>query len=183
MEENHMTEKNQLHTIGSSLELLRSSEMNFLAAMQPLTQTQKAAVAIQLSRLAIHYYRPDFTEGQAKALMQDMVEDLSEFRPDQIENAIRDWRRDPEKRFFPRAAELAQIIRASCKRSSEIGDRARAVVEFGESRPIGWEYLRKQFWKPHWQVSDLDRARDPERRARYEKWVARQQADDAKGTT
>jgi hypothetical protein len=105
--------------------------------------------------------------------MQDMVEDLSEFGPDEIENAIRDWRRDPQKRFFPRAAELAQIVRAERKHRRETGDGRPAVPEFGESRPLGWEYTPRKFWKPHWRVSDLDKARDPARRARYDRWVER----------
>ncbi len=129
-------------------------------------------MAALLSRLAIHYYRPDFTEDQAKALMADMVDDLSAFGVDEIESAIRDWRRDPQHRFFPRAAELGQIIRAGRKHERDIEYRKRVVPEFGESRPFYWEYLPQKFWKAHWQVSDLDTARDPERRARYDAWVS-----------
>ena len=174
----HMMERNKMHTINSLPVPPPSSATNLPAA---LTQQQKATVALQLSRLAIHYYRPDFTESQAKSLVADMVEDLSEFRPDEIENAIRDWRRDPEKRFFPRAAELAQIVRAIRKQRRETGDGTRAVPEFGEARPFGWEYTPRQFWKPHWRVSDLDSARDPTRRARYDGWIARKEAGDGKG--
>lgn len=55
------------------------------------------------------------------------------------------------------------------------------MAEFGESRPIMWEYLRKRFWHRHWKVEDLDNARDPKRRAEYERWLFNVKAGKVKG--
>src|SRR3954466_2645273 len=67
IEQNHRP-----HTINSSLALQRSSESNSRKDPQ-----KTATIALLLSRLAVHFYRPDFTEGQARSMIGDMVGDLS----------------------------------------------------------------------------------------------------------
>lgn len=108
-----------------------------------------------LAALAVHYYRPDFTPGQAKSLIGDMVEDLAEFTVPEIEVAIRGWRKDASKRFFPRGAELAELIRADRKHRRTIGRTGVAVSEFGDSRPIMWWLQQRKFWKPHWREDEI----------------------------
>lgn len=63
-------------------------------------------VATSLMRLQAHYWRPDFTEAQARELYVDFIEDLGELPPDILDEAIRQYRRDPEARFFPRPGDL-----------------------------------------------------------------------------
>lgn len=63
-------------------------------------------VATALLRLQAHYWRPDFTPAQAKELYADFIEDLSDLPPDILDEAIRQYRRDPERKFFPRPGEI-----------------------------------------------------------------------------
>jgi hypothetical protein len=92
-------------TKNSSLPQLQSSRTPVRMEAQ-----SRATVTMLLSRLAIHYYRPDFTEGQAKCLIQDMLEDLDTFSVREVELAIKTYRQNAENRFFPRGADLRKII-------------------------------------------------------------------------
>lgn len=133
-----------------------------------------------LMGLAVHFYRPDFTEGQARVLIRDMLEDLGEFTTPQVEAAIKQYRRDPSSRFFPTSGQLRKL--ASQARSEEReAARHRINLEFGDNRPLDWEYHRTRFWEKHWSAADLDKARDPDRRARYDAWLAKVKAGDVKG--
>lgn len=128
-----------------------------------------------LSRLAVHYYRPDFSEAQAKSLIADMLQDLEGFGVHEIEQAILDYRRDPKMKFFPRAADLRE--RAGAARRDMRPDRFGAGgIEFGESRPNGWEFLPKALWQSNWRADDLLKAADPLRHERYLQWFDRVQA-------
>lgn len=136
-----------------------------------------------LTRLAVSYYRPDFTEGQALILIQDMLEDLAEFKLPEIEVAIRKYRREAQNKFFPRGADLRAIIQADkLERFRPVGDaKPYRQPEFGEGRPAMWEYQPKRFWKAHWRVEDLDAACDPDRRKNYDQWLAAVKAEKVKG--
>lgn len=161
-------ETDQPHTIISLAERKRQSET-------PYDPQKRAATILMLARLSSHYYRPDFSQGQATLLVEDMADDLSEFTFAEIENAIRDYRRDNANKFYPRSGDLIALIQGKRKaRATDAaqGDKGPVRFEFGDSRPLAWEYLRKQFWKPHWSADDLNIARDPQRRARYDLWLA-----------
>jgi len=131
-----------------------------------------------LSRLAVHYYRPDFTQSQSHLLIEDMLEDLQAYPVAEVEVAIRTYRLDASQKFFPRAASLIAIIDAERRHRAQV-NKPRAQAEFGDSRPCDWEYTRKQFWEPHWHADDLNRATDPDRRKRYDAWLAKKESSDA----
>lgn len=172
-----MASANNLHTINSSLPQLRSSGRNW-------SPQERAAIVLALSRLAISYYRPDFTEGQAKVQIQDMLHDMDSYPASDVNTAIVRWRNDPQKRFFPRGAELGELARQEVKHRREIGDGKAVYSEWGElqhSRPAMWEYQPKRFWKAEWRVSDLDNARDPDRRKNYDIWLKAVKAGKVKG--
>lgn len=78
-------------------------------------------VATSLLRLQAHYWRPDFTPAQAKELYADYIEDLSELPPDILDEAIREYRRNPEARFFPRTGELLGLA------AKNLEERRRAI--------------------------------------------------------
>lgn len=121
-------------------------------------------IAVLLTRLAVHYYRPDFTEGQAKSLIRDMVEDLSMFGIGEIEASIKAYRRNAENRFFPTSGQLREPILAARKDTRDaarISDRP-----LSESRPLLWWYLSKRLWKAHWLESDIPQHARPA----YEAW-------------
>lgn len=119
-----------------------------------------------LLRLAISYYRPNFTEGQAKLLVKDMVNDLDRYHVSEIEVAIQKYRRDAANKYFPRSGQLIELIEADRK------DRRAAVREThkrdcipagpdgiaypdGKYRPLMWWHLSKQLWKPHWREAEV----------------------------
>lgn len=135
-----------------------------------------------LMNLAVHFYRPDFTEGQARLLIRDMLDDVEGCTPQHLDAAAKQWRRNPANKFFPTSGQfrkLAYEAREEERRNTEYEARGGRKFEFGDSRPFGWEYHQKRFWKPHWKVSDLNTACDPDRRARYDAWLARKESSDA----
>ena len=51
--------------------------------------------AVCLGRLALHYWRPDFTAEQAKLLYQDFISDLAGVTAEELNEACGEWRRGP----------------------------------------------------------------------------------------
>lgn len=94
-----------LHTI-SFLPVFRDT-----SPASPPNPEKAKQVAILLAKLAVHYYRPDFTEAAAQSLIGDMVEDLHKFPIVDTEQAIKQYRRDPKNRFFPNSGQLIAILR------------------------------------------------------------------------
>jgi len=68
-------------------------------------------VAAALSRLALHYWRPDFSPSQVKLLLQDFLHDLEHYSPRDIEYACESYRRDPANKFFPTPGALLGILK------------------------------------------------------------------------
>jgi len=109
---------------------------------------------VLLAKLAVHYYRPDFTEGQAKSLISDMVHDLVEFDVPEVELAIREYRQDAHNRFFPTSGALRAPILAGRKERAEAEKISRKPLP-NDTRPIMWWCLPEVLWKPHWHESDI----------------------------
>lgn len=111
-----------------------------------------------LMSLSVHYYRPDFTEGQARVLIRDMLEDLAEFTPEQVDAAIRAYRRDPKSKFFPTSGQLREKA-AECRKeqieNARTSGKRKAIPEFGDSRPILWWTQMPYLWRPHWKEADI----------------------------
>jgi hypothetical protein len=59
----------------------------------------------------MHYWRPDFTPEQMRYLMADYLEDLGHIEPERVEAACRQWRRNPENKFFPKIGELLELLK------------------------------------------------------------------------
>lgn len=147
----------QLHTISSSLPQNRSSEKSS-------APSERAKIMLCLSKLAVHYYRPDFTEGQAKVLITDMVNDLSDYRFDEIEIAARDYRKDAENKFFPRSGQLINLVtaerrerrlaREAGRKRGPSGPDLRAYPD-GLSRPLMWWMKPRKLWKPSWREAEV----------------------------
>lgn len=111
---------------------------------------------------------------QARLLISDYLEDLAEFTIEQLQRAVVDYRRDGKNKFFPKIGELRDLI--SPPRETQWHPPGytgrKAMLEFGDPRPLCWEMRPRRLWAKHWRVEDLDLARDPDRKARYLKWVA-----------
>lgn len=68
-------------------------------------------IAAILTKLALHYWRPDFSPTQARHLLDDFLTDLSGFTPAQIGSACALYRRNGENRFFPTPGQLLELLR------------------------------------------------------------------------
>lgn len=83
---------------------------------QALSKPQRSSaeetkrISATLSRLALHYWRPDFTPAQANLLLGDYLEDLRGKTALEVESACREYRLGHENKFFPRSAQLLEII-------------------------------------------------------------------------
>lgn len=109
-------------------------------------------VTALLMKLSVHYYRPDFTEGQARSLIKDFLEDLAEFRVAEIENAILAYRRNAENQFFPKPAQLRELIYADRKEERE---RTRYAGKAPLTRPLQWWLQPRALWRPDWRDSEI----------------------------
>lgn len=118
-----------------------------------------------LSRLALHYYRPDFTEGQAKLLILDMASDLDPYTAGDVEVAIGAYRRNSANKFFPRSGDIIEVINTirKARREAEADVKRRPAVPGNhagkrypddKSRPAMWWMLPRAHWKPSWRESE-----------------------------
>ena len=85
-----------------------------------------------------------------------MVEDLEEFPVSEIQAAIRQYRQDPNSRFFPTSGALRGVI-AQARRERAAQDRRAPRIKL-VSRPIGWWNLPRSWWSkwnPDWKESEV----------------------------
>lgn len=159
----------QLHTITSSLE--SRTQSGVLRKVQDSTDRKKL-VAVSLAKLAAHYWRPDFTATQAEMLFEDFVEDLREFRDDEVEKACRLYRQDGQNQFFPKPGQLREILLK--ERAEENSIRKISSRALPDSRPIMWWLLDN--WKPHWMESEIPADEVEQYRRRKADRIARDHA-------
>lgn len=81
----------------------------------------------QLGKLALHYWRPDFTPDQAKLMYGDFITDLDGVTAQELADACQEWRLDPLNKFFPTPGMLRELC------LDRLNDRRR--------RKVGAEYL------------------------------------------
>jgi len=125
---------------------------------------------------------------QAKANKSNGMGDANAMPPHG--NAFHNPYPDSEKKENPRKgfsffSESVPAHRASASESDAGLGATRGHGRFGavpETRPIGWEFQPKRWWKPHWRVDDLNFDNDDlERRARYDVWLVRVKAGLVEG--
>ena len=126
---------------------------------------KRSAVLMLLARLALVYWRPDFTAEQAKLMYSDYADDLAEFSFEAIEYAVRMYRRDGANKFFPTPGQLCEIANAFRTEQARArpytdpladtdpAERARALR--CRSRPILWWYQRRELWNADWHERDI----------------------------
>lgn len=74
---------------------------------QGATASQETAEKlVALARLQSHFYQPGQTSQQIRAVLEDMLDDLKEYSPQNIERACKYYRSNPENRFFPTSGQL-----------------------------------------------------------------------------
>lgn len=116
---------------------------------------------MMLSKLAMHYYRPDFTQAQAKLLIADYVRDLAPYALGDVQTAMDEYRRAPDSKFFPAVGELLRRCEAAVKERLARTKPQRPLPT--ESRPIMWWRLPRELWKPHWRESEIPEGNFPQR--------------------
>lgn len=96
---------------------VRRSTLPISKTDQQAVATMKAKKAMSLSRLALHFYRPDFSEQHARLLIDDMVRDLKRVTPEDVERACKLWRTNEASRFFPTSGQLLAMLKNPFKDS------------------------------------------------------------------
>lgn len=88
--------------------------------LQPRTvnEASGAEIITLLSRLALHYWRPDFTEAQAKLVIQDFVRILSPISYGELDRACTAWLSNAENKFFPKPGELLALAKPKLQEGS-----------------------------------------------------------------
>lgn len=93
------------------MESLRSSLSAGKSQAEISARQQKdEAILIQLARLALMYWRPDFTPGQAKQLYEMYLDDLSVYSFYDITKACEKFRQNADNKFFPTSGQLRGLI-------------------------------------------------------------------------
>lgn len=88
------------------------------------------SILTSLMTLMLHFPRPEFSQGQAKAVCLDMVQDFAEIPLDIFDAACGDWRRT--QKWFPRPAELltkANSLLATRKAALRDVERVLAAID------------------------------------------------------
>lgn len=80
------------------------------AAEQEAMAQKDEAILLLLAKLALNYWRPDFTAGQAKQLYLQYLDDLRDHAFADIKEAIDKYRQNPENKFFPTSGQLRGLI-------------------------------------------------------------------------
>jgi hypothetical protein len=124
-------------------------------------------VAAILSKLALHYWRPDFTPTQSKLVLSDFFADLARYTPAEISDACDTYRRNGENRFFPTPGALLALLKP------DASERPRLPTFRAGQLQIGGRKATKS-------VAEVLREHGFERQA--EKWEGRDRAiEEAEG--
>ena len=91
------------------------------------------AILLLLAKMALVYWRPDFTPAQAKQLYAQYLDDLRPFAFADIAEAFQTYRQNPENKFFPTPGQLRGLIATPYSwdpsPSKHLGDRLAAGRE------------------------------------------------------
>jgi hypothetical protein len=65
-------------------------------------------IVAMLAKLALQYWRPDFSPEQAKHLYSDYLDDLRGFSIKALADAIKKYRTDGANKFFPTSGQIIE---------------------------------------------------------------------------
>lgn len=102
--------------------------------------------ATHLGKLALHFWRPDFTPEQAKQMYGDFVADLAGITAEELAEACRAWRLNPANSFFPTPGKLRELLK------DNIAERSLMAA--------GGEVLLQALNRPPTMDDALDRGSD-----------------------
>jgi hypothetical protein len=131
--------------------------------------------------LAVHFYRPDFTEAQAKSMITDMVRDLAGLDIRDLERGIAVYRQTPfplgKFKPFPDSGTLIRLANVERNHRVEIEGKQAVKPQFGESRPIMWWMQPPYLWRSHWREADIPESQ----RAGFREYLAIKRKAGAEG--
>lgn len=132
--------------MAQSRQLTKTSQQEL--SSPPKSSTKTTEVAASLARLALHYWRPDFTPAQAKLLLADFLHDLQGYPPKDVEYACAAYRQNPENRFYPTPGQLLEILkRYDPPRSRPTYRAPRVELQVAANLPERLRELRRSLEK------------------------------------
>ena len=99
------------------------------------------AILVLLGQLALHYWRPDFSEGQARQLYTDYLDDLRPYSVADIDRAMKSYRRNGDNKFYPTSGQLIDELLPPHDRNVPDRELTRSHERSGLQR-VGREELR-----------------------------------------
>jgi len=72
---------------------------------------REKAISAAIAQLSLIYWRPDFTPQQFKFAIAAYLEDFRKLSVYQVEMACREYRRNPENKFFPTPGQLLDLTK------------------------------------------------------------------------
>lgn len=94
--------------------------------------------AEELSRLALHYWRPDFTPKEAAKLNADYLEDLRGITVGELMAACKEWRRNADNRFYPTSGQMFALVKDYLTDRARAASGAEYLLELlAEEKPAG----------------------------------------------
>lgn len=123
---------------------------------KPQEDNRNGQIVALLVKLNSHFPQSKLNEQQAKHKALDFLEDLKEYTVAEIDNAIRDYRTNPESEYFPTPGKLLKILAANkVHRAQVLAIGKPAAFEFGEGRPLKWWYRPKSSWNDTWREHEV----------------------------
>lgn len=89
----------------------------------------RAEIAAQLARLALHYWRPNFSPEQYKMLFDDYCTDLHGVALQELTDAIAQYRKEIGERFFPTIAQITKLIGSAVKDRNRLKLGAQRMLD------------------------------------------------------
>lgn len=96
--------------------------------------------AKELGRLAVHYWRPDFSPDQARMLYGDFIRLLEGCTAAELREASDEWIMDPLNSFYPTPGKLHELMRGRLAERARIAAGAEYLLDLlteGEPVPHG----------------------------------------------
>lgn len=103
-------EARPINTWLESLNSLRNSANDAPEYQREVEAQKDDAILVLLAKLALVYWRPDFTPQQAKQLYSQYLDDLRPFAFKDVAWAVEKYRQDPESKFYPTPGQLRGVL-------------------------------------------------------------------------
>lgn len=94
-----------------------------------LARPREEEVLTLLGKLILHYPMANMTTQEKTLLLEDYVDDLSDYPAWAIQEACRTYRRDPDNKFFPKVAVLIDLAKSLCSRHKRMISHIALILD------------------------------------------------------